>query len=72
MGMMGSCAKVGGILVLLGGLSFAAVGLGMLDWGTGSLVGGFLIALYGAAMLYHSMGMCESCKAGMMGKMSKK
>ncbi len=65
MGMCGTCGIIGGLLVLLGGVSFIA---GYYGWAMGGLVGGVLFALYGLAMLYHQMGMCDSCKAAWKSK----
>lgn len=60
--MGGTCSIIGGVVVLLSGLSFAGV-LGTTVVGMAAGVfGGWLFALYGLALLVHGLNMCPMCK----------
>ena len=60
--MMGSmCCKINGVVVLVAGLALLAPAVNVIDAGTGNIVAGVMLVIYGGSKLAHSMGMCGAC-----------
>jgi hypothetical protein len=57
-----SHTAVDGLLILIAGLLFLMLGLGMVESSTAYLIGGAAIALLGLARLADAAGLCPMCK----------
>ncbi len=61
-GMCGTCAIIGGVIVLVAGAGFLAFGLGKLDGMTAHIVSGGALVLYAVGLLVHALNLCPMCK----------
>lgn len=61
-GMCGTCTILSGVVVLVAGVSFAGLlGAAVAGMASGTF-GGWLLALYGLAILIHGLKLCPMCK----------